>query len=446
LADELDGLPLALATAGAYLYQVSTTFADYLQSYKASWLRLQRKTPRLLLYEDRALYSTWNISLHHVKQQSELATKLLQLWAYFDNQDVWLELLQECQDDGPAWFLELIEDQLRFDAAMRVLCDHALVEAHTTFRAGSKESRGYGMHSCVHAWTMHVVNEVWDDAMAGLALKCVSFHVPRSDELQYLMTQRRLLRHADRIRDYIDATMARQENDPTIVDALYELGYLYLNQSKLDEAGEMYNRALEGYKMTLGLDHSMTLNTVSDLGTLSVAQGSLGKAEDLYKQALEGQEKALRSNHTSTLSIVNNLGRLYREQGKLDKAEKMYEQALEGRKLALSADHIMTLATVQSLGSVYRSQGRLHEAEEMYQRALQGYEKLGLNDNPMHGIFRNLGILYADQGRLDEAEEMLKRGLEGYEKHFGSNHTICHGVRRDLNVIKDRIASSAVDT
>jgi hypothetical protein len=88
LADELDGLPLALATAGAYLHQVSTSFADYLQLYRASWLRLQQKTPQLLSYEDRALYSTWNISLDHVKQQSELATKLLQLWAYFDNQDV----------------------------------------------------------------------------------------------------------------------------------------------------------------------------------------------------------------------------------------------------------------------------------------------------------------------------------------------------------------------
>jgi hypothetical protein len=73
---------------------MSTSFADYRQLYKQSWLRLQQKTPQLLSYEDRALYSTWNISLDHVEQQSELATKLLQLWAYFDNQDIWLELLQ----------------------------------------------------------------------------------------------------------------------------------------------------------------------------------------------------------------------------------------------------------------------------------------------------------------------------------------------------------------
>jgi hypothetical protein len=58
LVRELDGLPLAIATAGAYLYQVSTSFADYLMLYNASWLWLQQKTPQLLSYEDRALYST----------------------------------------------------------------------------------------------------------------------------------------------------------------------------------------------------------------------------------------------------------------------------------------------------------------------------------------------------------------------------------------------------
>jgi hypothetical protein len=86
----LDGLPVALATAGAYLYLVSDSFAEYLQSYEESWLRLQEDTPRLPSYEDRTLYTTWGISLNHVKQQNPLAVKLLQLWAYFDKQDVWL--------------------------------------------------------------------------------------------------------------------------------------------------------------------------------------------------------------------------------------------------------------------------------------------------------------------------------------------------------------------
>ena len=62
IARELNGLPLALATAGAYLDQVSTSFSDYLRLYNSSWLKLQQTSPEVISYEDRALYSTWKLS------------------------------------------------------------------------------------------------------------------------------------------------------------------------------------------------------------------------------------------------------------------------------------------------------------------------------------------------------------------------------------------------
>src|SRR5262245_39853495 len=50
LAKELDGLPLALSIAGAYLEHVTTSFSDYLRLYKASWLKLQTTSPQLSSY------------------------------------------------------------------------------------------------------------------------------------------------------------------------------------------------------------------------------------------------------------------------------------------------------------------------------------------------------------------------------------------------------------
>ena len=40
LGKELDGLPLALATDGAYLDQAAISFSDYLRLYKALWTKL----------------------------------------------------------------------------------------------------------------------------------------------------------------------------------------------------------------------------------------------------------------------------------------------------------------------------------------------------------------------------------------------------------------------
>jgi hypothetical protein len=47
LVEKLDGLPLALATAGAYLRHVATSFGDYLRLYTKSWARLHASTPDL---------------------------------------------------------------------------------------------------------------------------------------------------------------------------------------------------------------------------------------------------------------------------------------------------------------------------------------------------------------------------------------------------------------
>ena len=156
LAKELDGLPLALATAGAYLDQMAISFSDYLRLYKASWMKLQKTSPELSSY-DRTLYSTWQLSFDHVKQQNELSARLLCLWAYFDNQDIWFELLRHGNSENPEWIRELTEDELSFTDAVRVLIDHGLVEVDTSSQEWV-ESRGYSIHGCVHSWAILVGN------------------------------------------------------------------------------------------------------------------------------------------------------------------------------------------------------------------------------------------------------------------------------------------------
>lgn len=156
---------------------MATSFAEYLRLYQASWRRLQQTSPEVSTYEDRQLYSTWQLSLDHIKQQSEISSELLRLWACFDNQDLWFELLREGRAGGPQWLCQLTEDQLSFNEAVRVLCDYGLIDVDKSPERYIVEFQGYGMHSCVHSWTVHVVNQECDSKMAGVALECVGRHV-----------------------------------------------------------------------------------------------------------------------------------------------------------------------------------------------------------------------------------------------------------------------------
>ena len=198
LAEELDGLPLALATAGTYLDQVTISFAHYLHLYEDSWLKLQQTSPELDSYEDRALYSTWQLSFDQIKRQNELSARLLQLWAYFDNQNLWFELLRGGSSDRPAWLSQLTQDELNFTQAARLLCEYGLAEGDKLLEDDEIESRGYSMHSCVHSWTIYVLNQEWETGMAKIALECIGSRVPSREKRKFWIIQNRLVRHAAR--------------------------------------------------------------------------------------------------------------------------------------------------------------------------------------------------------------------------------------------------------
>jgi tetratricopeptide (TPR) repeat protein len=108
------------------------------------------------------------------------------------------------------------------------------------------------------------------------------------------------------------------------------LGILYKSKGKLADAEKMFVQVLEGFEKVLGVEHTSTLDTVSNLGSLYVAQSRLADAEKMYRRALKGFETVLGVEHPSTLNTVNNLGILYADQGKLAEAEEKYRRALKG--------------------------------------------------------------------------------------------------------------------
>jgi tetratricopeptide (TPR) repeat protein len=420
LVKELDGLPLALSTTGAYLKHVTTSFSEYLRLYEASWLKLQTSSPKLNSYEDRSLYTTWHVTFDRIEQQNPASAKLLKLWAYFDRQDIWFELLQHGSSTDDEWIRTLIEDEINFNKAIRLLCEYGMVEANVCDRQLSG-SGGYSVHSCMHSWTVFVLNKEWDETLARLALTCVASEVPSTNADHWWLLQRRLLQHATRQERFIiDGKVDNNGMDW----ALHNLATLYSNQGKLAEAEDMYIRALQGHEEALGPKHTSTLNTVNSLANLYSDQGKLAEAEEMYIRALQGKEEALGPKHISTLNTVNNLANLYFNRGKLAEAEEMYIQALQGKEEALGLKHISTLDTINNRAVLYSDQGKLAEAEEMYIRALQGKEEaLGPKHTSTLDTVNNLAVLYSNQGKLAEAEEMYIQALQGCKEALGPKHT-----------------------
>ncbi|CAF3556173.1 unnamed protein product [Fusarium graminearum] len=104
LLELLHGLPLALAQAGSYLRETGVDAATYMRIYNEQWAELMGPcdaTNRPLLdYDQGSVRTTWTISFKEIERQSPSAAKLLRLWAFLDNKQLWHGLLAVTADGG----------------------------------------------------------------------------------------------------------------------------------------------------------------------------------------------------------------------------------------------------------------------------------------------------------------------------------------------------------
>ncbi|KAF4418763.1 Kinesin light chain [Colletotrichum fructicola] len=307
LAKKLDGLPLALATAGAYLDQVE-------------------ESPGLTEY-DHTLYTTWDISLRHIQLQNQNAADLLRLWAYFDNHDVWLGILYSDQD-------RLKEAEGMFERALQGK-EKALGPDHTsTLDTVNNLGLLYSDQG-----RLKEAEGMYDRALQGKEKALGPDHTLTLDtvnNLGCLYSDQGRLKEAEGMfeRALQGKEKALGPDHTSTLNMVNNLGLLYSDQGRLKEAEGMFERALQGKEKALGPDHTSTLNTVNNLGILYKDQGRLKEAEAMYKRALQGYEKVLHPDTLRTyvpaLNAMENLGRLFEQLGATDRALEHYDRARTG--------------------------------------------------------------------------------------------------------------------
>jgi tetratricopeptide (TPR) repeat protein len=493
LVKKLDGLPLALATAGSYLHQVSTSLTEYNQLYEASWAELQETTPRLTSY-DKTLYSTWQISFDHVIQRNNHSAQLLRLWAFFDNQDLWFELLQHTSPEDPDWFLELTRNNLTFSVAVRVLCDHGLVDTdlsqHNQTRTGMHDqigSRGYNMHACVHSWISNVLNQRCYDHLGKLALKLVAAHAPKPDHPLRWQIQRRLMPHATRCADFISNNLGDEDgmeseiqalgmllckqrrldgaktllqralraylkaDDPgdlRIPDTINQLGLIGLNLGDQEQAELMFELAIRRYDQALGSDHVAKLCPMINLGIIRREQNRPDEAAKLFTSIWKKYDEEYGPNNESSSMAICNLAFVYKEMGEYGEAEKLLLLGLQGYEQSFGQDHESTIKTISYLGDLYLNDlHQLEDAERMHWRAVQGYEKIfGLDNLSTIDAIDSLGIAFARQNKTDEAERRYYQALTAYKETLGQDHPSTLSCMYRLGLIysdQDRLDDAA---
>ncbi|KAF2786451.1 FabD/lysophospholipase-like protein [Melanomma pulvis-pyrius CBS 109.77] len=199
LLDMLDGLPLAIAQAGAYLQESGVSLETYLRFYKHQWSELMESRgvadAPLQDYPDRCVWTTWAISYRAIHAKNKETANLLLLWSFLDNKDLWHGLFAEaCLDPVVAkmlskWIGDIASNELEFSRAMQLLRNYSLIEE-------VEELASYATHPVVHRWAYHYQGKCSESKLGQLAVITVGWAMPDRSTQDYSIVQRRLLPHA----------------------------------------------------------------------------------------------------------------------------------------------------------------------------------------------------------------------------------------------------------
>lgn len=407
----LDGLPLALDQAGAYLEETGCGLAGYLALYKDKAMDLLKYRGATSDHPD-PVATTWRLSFDRVKAAHPAASELLCLCAFLHPEEIPEELITNGATElghilgaagaKPAELNKVIAECLKFsllhrDPIRQTLEIHRLVQE--VVRTGINETTQ-------RQWVERLV---------------------RALNISFPKIERATWPQCERLIPYIvavTASIARWKLNSSGVDRLFnQAGQYLVERARYAEAEPFLRRSVAIREELLGKEHPDVAIALNNLAMVIYTQGRYVEVEPLHLLSLKIRENAFGAEHPDVAATLNNLASLYRSQGRYPEVEPLYRRSLKIREETLGKEHPDVAQSLNNLASFYDSQGRGAEAEPLLKRSLLIWEKVfGKEHREVARCLNNLAELYRRQGRHAEAEPLYQRSLEIRENLLGKEH------------------------
>ncbi len=408
----MEGLPLALDQAGAYIEETDCTLSEYLALYNQRHFALLQRRGGLVSDHPEPVATTWSLSFEKVEQHNPVAAELLRLCAFLNNDAIPEEIIIEgALELGPV-LSSVAADKLALNNAIGELRKFSFVRRNPA-------ASTLTTHRLVQVILMDGMEKSEQRVWAERAVRAINRVFPTITFATWQQCQRYLPQIqvcSELIRNYDFAF-------PEAIQLLEQAATFLKEYAYYNFAEEVYLQTLALREANAGPEHPDTARTLNGLAHLYYTRGRYARAEPLYLRVLAILEKGLYAAHLDIANTLNNLARLYYAQGKYLQAEPHYLRALAILEQVNGLDNPDAAEILNNLGQLYRAQGKYDQAETSYLRALDIKEKTPTLKYPDTAhILNNLAILYRAQGRYDEAEQLYRSRLEFYEAVLGPEH------------------------
>lgn len=436
LVDELQGLPLALAQAAAYIIRHKSRYDTYLRGYKKKKLGLLEQG---LPDEDYpySVATTWAMSLEQVEQGSAASLALLKLCSLLQPdvipEEIFSRAVNEMDEPLRSMLREREDDEQVLDALLEPLLCHALMQRDPTNRALS-------MHRLVQQAVLHRLS-LDEQARCGRAAVVLLNGVFPKPEFSTWTQCRRLLPQV--------LVLSEQIKHGTIEHAasgrlLCAGGEFLHEQAQEGEAAALFSLSLDVRQKAFGREHPEVADSLNGLACVVRAQGDLCRAEQLFQEAVAIREKALGSEHLDVAESLNDLAIVLDDLGRYGEAETLYRRSMAIKEKTLGSEHRLVATSLHNQGWLLRAQGRLEEAEPVCRRAMDIYVRtLGPEHPDVSYPMHILAEVLRAQGRLEEAEPLFRRALTIRENALPPGHPRIAQTRQALDDLLSQGKSSS---
>jgi tetratricopeptide (TPR) repeat protein len=453
LVAAMEGIPLALDQAGAYIEETGCSVSAYLERYEQQRARLLDRRGVLGGDHPHSVTATFLLASKRIEQEQSAAADLLHVCSLLHAEAIPEELFVA----GAAYLgpelASLATDPSQLDQVIAVLRSLSLVQRQP-------ETRTLSMHRLVQAvlreqmsepeqaeWLMRVVaalNAVFPDVTHeawGQCERLLPHVLTVAAAIPDCAGDRELAEALQKAADYLCGRAQYEQAEslyqralrigkqvwgpahPQVAYPLCGLAYLYFEQGKYQQAEPLYQRALQIREQALGLIHPDVASTLQRLGLLYWKEGKYEQAELVHQRALQIREQALGTGHPQVATLLNDLALLAGEQGKYEQAEPLYQWALTIREQRLGPEHPDIAESLNNLADLYIEQGKYEQAEPLCEQALCILKQaLGAEHPEVAYPLRHLADLYMEQGKYEQAEPLYRQALRIWEQALGPEH------------------------
>jgi tetratricopeptide (TPR) repeat protein len=415
--DGLDGLPLAITQAQAFMEISGISISAYLRLFNESESELldNEFSDTYRLGVPNSVIRTWRISMTRIATDSPCAERILKTIAFFDNQGIPFELIREAAASESSQSLENLSEISILQTTGR-LAQYSFLQRQQ--KASEEDHPTYEQHRLLQLAMRNALNPSETKTFSKKAQGIMEKLFPIV-EVETWNLCKRYLPHALKVATLREANIL----DPQFPELLLRIGVYHYQQGLFQRAEQFHLRALHLRKSTLGESHLDTIQAMHELASIWQAQGHYIKAEPLRAQVLELRKTVLREKHPDTIRAMNNLASTWQAQGYLGKAELLQMQVLELRKTVLGEKHPDTIRAMSNLAWTWQAQGNLGKAEQLQTQVLE-LRKTVLGEKHPDTIvaMNNLASTWQAQGHLDKAELLRAQVLGLWKTVLGEKH------------------------